>query len=85
MSCSLDINNFSVYPNPSEYLLTIKTNGSNIPEKNSIIDINGRIVLDKIVYSESDLSISVGSLESGLYFLNIIAEGKEETIKFIVK
>jgi hypothetical protein len=81
----LDINNFSVYPNPSEYLLTIKTNGSNIPEKYSIIDINGRIVLDKIVYSESDLSISVGSLESGVYFLNIIAEGKEETIKFIVK
>jgi hypothetical protein len=81
----LDINNFSVYPNPSEYLLTIKTNQSNIPEKYSIIDINGRIILDKIVYSESDLSISVGSLESGLYFLNIIADGKEENIKFIVK
>ena len=81
----LDINNFSVYPNPSEYLLTIKTNGANIPEKYSIIDINGRIILDKIVYSESDLSISVGSLESGLYFLNIIADGKEENIKFIVK
>jgi len=81
----LDINNFSVYPNPSEYLLTIKTNGSNIPEKYSIIDINGRIILDKIVYSESDLSISVGSLESGLYFLKIISKGKEENIKFIVK
>ena len=81
----LDINNFSIYPNPSEYLLTIKVNGANIPEKYSIIDINGRIILDKIVYSESDLSISVGSLESGVYFLNIIAGNKEETIKFIVK
>ena len=81
----LDLNNFSVYPNPSEYLLTIKVNGFNIPEKYSIIDINGRIILDKIVYSESDLSISVALLESGVYFLNIIAEDKEENIKFIVK
>ena len=81
----LDVNNFSVYPNPSEYLLTIKVNGFNIPEKYSIIDINGRIILDKIVYSESDLSISVALLESGVYFLNIIAEDKEENIKFIVK
>ena len=34
---------------------------------------------------ESDLSISVALLESGVYFLNIIAEDKEENIKFIVK
>ena len=51
----------------------------------TIIDINGRIILDKIVYSESDLSISVALLESGVYFLNIVAEDKEENIKFIVK
>jgi len=81
----LDINNFSIYPNPSDYILTIKTNGYSIPDKYSIIDINGRVISDKIINSESDLSISVNLLESGVYFLKIIAKDKEENIKFIVK
>ena len=81
----LEINNFSVYPNPSEYLLTIRPNGSIIPEKYSIIDINGRIILNKDVQSQYDLSVETGALESGIYFINIVSKGKEETIKFIVK
>ena len=81
----LDINNFSIYPNPSDHILTIKTNGYSIPDKYSIIDINGRVISDKIINSESDLSISVNLLESGVYFLKIIAKDKEENIKFIVK
>lgn len=81
----LNINNFSVYPNPSENFLNIKINGSNNPEKYSIIDINGRIILKKNVYSELDLSVDISLLESGIYFMNIISEERKETIKFIVK
>jgi len=81
----IDINNFSVYPNPSEYTINIKSNGSNIPEKYLIFDVNGRVVLDKIVSTDSDLAIDIGSFDSGVYFLKVISNGKEEHIKFIIK
>jgi len=81
----IDINTFSVYPNPSEYIINIKPNGSNIPEKYLIFDINGRVVLDKTVSTDSDLAIDIGSFDSGVYFLKVILNGKEEHIKFIIK
>ena len=81
----IDINNFSVYPNPSQYTINIKSNGSNIPEKYLIFDVNGRVVLDKIVSTDSDLTIDIGSFDSGVYFLKVISNGKEEHIKFIIK
>jgi hypothetical protein len=81
----IDINNFSVYPNPSEYTINIKSNGSSIPEKYLIFDVNGRVVLDKIVSTDSDLAIDVGSFDSGVYFIKVISNGKEEHIKFIIK
>ena len=41
--------------------------------------------LDKDVNSESDLSLELKTLESGIYFINIDSKGKKETIKFIIK
>ena len=42
----------------------------------SIIDINGRIILNKDVQSQYDLSVETGALESGIYFINIVIEVK---------
>ena len=81
----ININNFSVYPNPSEHIINIKLNGGSIPERYLIFDVNGRVILDKIVSSESDLAINIESIDSGIYFLNIISNGREENVKFIVK
>jgi len=81
----IDINNFSVYPNPAEHTINIKSNGSNIPEKYLIFDVNGRVILNKIVSTDYDLAIDVGSFDSGVYFLKVISNGKEEHIKFIIK
>ena len=50
-----------------------------------IFDVNGRVVLDKIVSTDSDLAIDVRSFNSGIYFLKVISNGKEEHIKFIIR
>ncbi len=81
----ININNFSVYPNPSEHTINIKLNRGSIPERYLIFDVNGRVILDKIVSSKSDLAIKIESIDSGIYFLNIISNGREENVKFIVK
>ena len=81
----INISNFSVYPNPSEHTINIKLNGGSIPERYLIFDVNGRVILDKIVSSESDLAINIESIDSGIYFINIILNGREENVKFIVK
>ena len=81
----INVSNFSVYPNPSEHTINIKLNGESFPERYLIFDINGRVILNKIVSSESDLAINIESIDSGIYFLNIISNGREENVKFIVK
>ena len=72
-SLGLIENNFKykplVYPNPTVGDFSIDLGAIYNNVKITLTDINGRIILDKIVYSESDLSISVALLESGVYFL----------------
>lgn len=77
-------NLFSVYPNPATTELTIKGNFE--IEALGIIDINGRVLKQ---FSNSDqaqrITIDVSELNSGLYFLNIKTDSKEQTVKFVKK
>ena len=71
----------SVYPNPVKDQLTIKTELS--IESVMIFNILGKQV--KTISGDSilDNRIDMSNLLDGVYFLNITAEGKEQTIKVI--
>ena len=76
-----DSNSLSVFPNPVSNQLTIKTELS--IESVKIFNILGKQV--KSISGDSILNnkVDMTSLVDGIYFLNITAEGKKQTIKII--
>jgi hypothetical protein len=72
-----DINEITIYPNPSVDVLRIE----NAPEQNtslSIYSINGTKILQTEI-SGTDNEINVSHLKTGMYFLKI----NSQTLKFI--
>ena len=63
------LQNFSIYPNPVNDILYIKTDKK--VDRVTIFDCNGRKVLEG-----SEKILNVGNLPTGLYFVRIFSEGK---------
>lgn len=72
----------TIYPNPVEDELTIKTSADVINKIATVFDINGKRVLNMKLKSTT---INVSSLTSGVYFLRLEYEGKIMKRKFIKK
>jgi len=74
-------NEFNVFPNPVNELLTI-INSSNASKNIKLIDKQGRLVLESIISKETN-TINLAHLESGNYLLFI--EGNDSPIQIIKK
>lgn len=72
---------FSVYPNPAKNQISINT--SLTIDTVEFYNQLGQRVLDIDGASMLNNTINLSSLDSGLYFMNIAAEGKKQTIKII--
>lgn len=77
-------NKISIYPNPAQSEINFKSNNVNFSENTnySIIDVTGKVVATGVII---DKKVNVSRLNSGLYFVNIKANGLEQTLKFIKK
>ncbi len=73
---------FNLYPNPASNSITLTSNTT--INQITIVDINGR-VMHTIIISEqkSQHSIEVGSLLSGIYFIELQSGANRETLKFL--
>lgn len=83
----LDVNSFSVdkvaiYPNPAKNQIQI-LNIDNISAEIRIFNVLGKQVLQQKNISAN--SVDISNLESGVYLLNISAEGKSKTQKLVVQ
>lgn len=80
---NFEANNFKLFPNPSEDLVTIQT-----PSQITIIyiyDINGKqIDLKTIKDSFNKLKFSVKNLRNGIYFVKVQNKSNEAILKLIV-
>ncbi|MCF6351828.1 MAG: T9SS type A sorting domain-containing protein [Cyclobacteriaceae bacterium] len=73
-------NKFQIYPNPVKDILTIDNKGELI--KNcKIYNTIGQVVQSSSSFDESKIDIS--HLKSGVYFLKVVMNQKETTVKFI--
>jgi predicted outer membrane repeat protein len=71
-----------IYPNPSKDHINIRS----VKELNSvkIINLAGEIVLDQMVSNGSE-QIDITSLESGIYFVNLLTDQNMVAVKKIIK
>jgi len=88
-NCSLGINDLlhdsiSIYPNPvlDALILDIKVN-STVINKYSILDITGKLLVEEQVIFESNATINVGTLPSGLFLLVLESETGNLIHKFV--
>ena len=72
----------TLYPNPVEAELTIKTKGDVINKIATIFDVNGKRILNQRLENNT---INVSSLSSGIYILRLESEGKIIKRKFVKK
>jgi uncharacterized delta-60 repeat protein len=72
----------SIYPNPSSDNVTIEFTGSIQGAELQLCDVQGRILMRKIVLSNTE-TISVGQFETGTYFLTI-SGSKQAIVKQLI-
>jgi len=68
--------NFSVYPNPFNSSIKIECNEL-FSGKIKLLDLQGRIIMEKEINNIMSLEINKPDLESGIYFVNLILENGE--------
>ena len=74
----------NVYPNPSNGIVNIAIANYSGSLKVSLVDLNGRVVYSNEFYDFSlERSINVKNYQSGVYLLNLEAEGVKLTRKII--
>lgn len=75
-------NSFFLYPNPTSYYINISDESNSINSKLhvEIFDITGK----RIMTAENQTSnINISNLKTGIYFVRIQTDGKNEVLKFI--
>ncbi len=75
------IQNIKLWPNPVSDLLYLDL-GEQSPSSFQILDVHGRMVQDGFLM-QGQSSISVGLLQSGIYFVRLQAEGQTGLSRFV--
>jgi hypothetical protein len=80
----VDSDEFYIYPNPAKELLNVKTPpNSGLVNNYTISNTLGQTIQTDTLFTESDLSINIAALSSGVYFIALEKGGKKKTIQFI--
>ena len=78
----LSNNNYIVYPNPTQNIITLSAFGEKFKNKNYIItNNNGRTISEGIINS-SKQKIDFSSFKNGIYYITIDNYRKYKVIKF---
>ncbi|SFT79312.1 Por secretion system C-terminal sorting domain-containing protein [Lishizhenia tianjinensis] len=81
------IEGISVYPNPTSGILNITSSGQHEELNVSIVDVNGRIVLDNNdkLSSNSEIKLNLEGLTTGVYMIQLSNENTKNTYRIIVQ
>lgn len=78
----------SVYPNPTKGMLNFKYDFANSAATARVTDLTGRVIMVKEfgkLSGQKELSIDASSLNNGMYYLELIMDGKRAISKFTVQ
>ncbi len=74
-------NNLQIFPNPSNGNFTVSSNGL---DNVKVFDAIGNLVFNKFVNNNS-INVSTSNLNSGIYFVQVTANGNTSTSRMVVK
>lgn len=77
---------FVIYPNPASGTVNLLFTESTTDTVNvTVTDLSGKTVVSKKVSTNGDAMLDVSSLSSGMYFINVKADEKQQTKKLMIK
>lgn len=76
--------NIFLYPNPTKDIINISIGTElGLPESYLITNYLGQTIDKKVISTESDLSINVSSLTTGVYFVSVTKNDEKKVMRFI--
>ena len=79
-----ELNNISVYPNPSNGVFTISATGTKIKEVR-VMDVFGRIIIEINALSTNTFNLDISQYSQGIYYIRITNENGEIMVKKLIK
>jgi len=77
---------FSIYPNPASDFVTFQFDNQIKTAALQILDLNGKVVTEGAFNNSSDFQLGIESLQTGIYFIRIIADDKAyETQRLVIQ
>nr|WP_321243233.1 T9SS type A sorting domain-containing protein [uncultured Psychroserpens sp.] len=77
---------FDMFPNPAKDKVTIRLNANNFGNVTvNIIDLQGKLILEKQISEGNNLELDIADLQSGLYFVKLNANNKSIVKKLIIE
>jgi hypothetical protein len=79
-------NMLTIYPVPSKDVLYVKINNQIKLDRSTltIFDLNGRVLMNKILKNNENIAFDVSNLASGMYILSLNSASKSVVKKFVV-
>lgn len=77
-------NEVSIYPNPVNDVLSVDLTGTNETVTFSIVDVAGKLVMNQTLVGGSVVKVDVASIDKGMYFVQLINNGKQLQQRLIV-
>jgi len=74
----------SIYPNPANSFINIKSNNDEIINKIQIVSLSGKIINDNIV-NETSITLNINELENGIYILKLYIKADCIVKKLIIE
>lgn len=80
-------NDFEIYPNPNNGVFEVQLQNNYKPEIIQVIDQSGKTIktLDPPESKTSIITVDIGDIESGIYFMLMVSQGKTMSKKIIIK
>jgi len=80
-----ELKNYKIYPNPTSNEINIKVSKNFGVVTITMFDINGRKVVDQKANLQGTIKVNFGSLNSGMYIMNISGQSINVNEKVIIK
>ena len=79
----IEQSNLNIYPNPTNGLLTLSSNDSNI-ERITLMNVQGQVIISKET-SNNKVQIDIANYPSGVYFVNALLSNGQMATKKLIK
>jgi len=79
-----NVSELSIYPNPSNGLSNINLGKTYNHVKLKIIDVLGKTIIEHIFFNIKNIELNTTNYANGLYFIQVKALNKIETLKLLV-